>query len=114
MKPNAVARFAVVVFAIAGVALIAAAGLVSLKSFKFQQYDCGSVLFAKDPRNLAPRQATVPVRLTVANNRCEKTRTNRTHTATTFLVAGAVPLLIVLALPAISRQSRRRRRRLRM
>ena len=108
------ARFASVVLAIAGIALVAAAGVVSVHSFKYAQWDCGSVLFPKDPRNLASKHASVPLRLTIANNQCEKTRTSRTHTATTFLVAGAAPLLLVLALPALSRQSRRRRRRARM
>lgn len=114
VKPNQVARFVAVVLAIAGIALIGAAGVVSMHSFRYGRFDCGSVLFAKDPRNLASKQASVPRPLIQANNQCEKTRTSRTHTATTFLVAGAAPLLLVLALPAISRQSRRRRRRARM
>lgn len=117
MKPNQLARFAAVVLALAGVAALLAAGVVSLRSFQAQasglgkRYDCGSVLFAKDPRTLVPAHANVPQRLTVAEAHCEKIRTSRTHKALTFMIAGAAPLLLVLALPALSRRSRRARRR---
>ena len=53
----------------------------------------------------------VPPRLRLAYSRCQKTSDDRTHTATTFLIIGMIPLLIVLCLPAISRRSRRSRRR---
>ena len=120
MKTNQIARFAAIVLALAGVAALLAAAVVSVRSFEVhgpaRRFDCGSVLFAKDPRNLAPRSQTVPLALTRANNRCEKLRNDRTHKALTFMLAGAAPLLLVLALPFLSRRSRRsgRRRRVRM
>ena len=123
MKPNQLARFAAVVLALAGVAALIAAALVSLRSVETRvppgappPFDCGSVLFPKDPRNLAPPRANrVPFRLTKANNQCDKIRSDRTHKAIVYMVAGVVPLLLVLALPFLSRRSRRRgRRRVRM
>jgi hypothetical protein len=113
LKTSQLAKFAAVVLALAGVAALLAAGLVSVRSFDYhgpaQKYDCGSVLFAKDPRNLAPRRAIVPPRYARANRQCEKMRSDRTHKALVFMLAGAVPLLIVLALPFLSRRSRRSR-----
>jgi hypothetical protein len=120
VKNSQLARFAAVVLTLAGVAALLAAAVVSLRSFEVhfpvQKYDCGSILFAKDPRDLSPRARSVPVVLTRANHRCEKLRTERTHKALTFMIAGAVPLLLVLALPFLSRRSRRsgHRRRVRM
>lgn len=117
MKPYQIARFAAVVLALAGVAALLAAGVVSLHSFQAQggpqarRFDCGSVLFAKDPRNLAPANANVPRNLTVANNGCEKIRSDRTQKALRFMLVGAAPLLLVLALPALTRRSRRARNR---
>jgi hypothetical protein len=117
VKPNQAARFAAIVLALAGVAALLASVLVALGSFQVvagvpsRRYDCGSVLFAKDPRTLVPKAAQIPARFKVAENRCEKQSTSRTHKALTFMIAGAIPLLIVLALPAISRRSRRARRR---
>jgi hypothetical protein len=122
VKPNQLARFAALILALAGVAALLAASVVSLRGFETRvapfprQFDCGSVLFAKDPRNLAPPQRTVPPIYTKANNRCEHIRSDRTHKAIVYMVAGAVPLLLVLALPFFSRRSRRSRgrRRVRM
>jgi hypothetical protein len=115
VKPNQLARFAAMILALAGVAALLASAVVALRSFSVrgpvQRFDCGSVVFAKDPRNLAPRTKTLPQRFTVANNRCEKLRTDRTHKALTFMLAGAAPLLLVLALPFLSRRSRRSRSR---
>jgi quinol-cytochrome oxidoreductase complex cytochrome b subunit len=54
------------------------------------------------------------VRLQRAYKLCQNTSSNRTHTATTFLLVGVVPLLIVLTLPALSRRSRRSRSRRRV
>jgi hypothetical protein len=122
VKPNQLARFAAVVLALAGVAALLAAAVVSLRSFETRVspnprlFECGSVLFAKDPRNLAPPRGNVPPIFTRANNHCERLRTDRTHKALTFMLAGAAPLLLVLALPFLSRRSRRSRgrRRVRM
>jgi hypothetical protein len=120
VKTNQLARFAAVVLALAGVAALAAAAFVSVRTVETRmpvrpfKADCGSVLFAKDPRNLSPATRVVPPYLTAANNRCEKLRTERTHKALVYMLAGAAPLLLVLALPFLSRRSRRagRRRRL--
>jgi hypothetical protein len=122
VKSNQLARFAAVVLALAGAAALVAAAIVSLKSVETRipvrpfTADCGSVLSSKDPRNMAPATRTVPQYLTAANNRCEKLRSDRTHKALTYMLAGAAPLLLVLALPFLSRRSRRsgRRKRMRM
>jgi hypothetical protein len=115
VKTNQLARFAAVILVLAGVAALLASAVVALQSFQFhgpsRRFDCGSVVFAKDPRNLAPRTRTLPRRYTIANNRCEKMRSDRTHKALTFMLAGAAPLLVVLALPFLSRRSRRSRAR---
>jgi hypothetical protein len=119
VKPNQLARFAAVILALAGVAALVAAAVVSLRDVKtrvppFGKFDCGSVLFAKDPRDLAPPQRTVPPRFIRANNRCEHLRSDQTHKAIVFMIAGAIPLLLVLALPFLSRRARRSSRRRRM
>jgi hypothetical protein len=115
VKPNQLARFAAVVLALAGVAALLASAVVSLTKFDAQggpkRYACGSVLFAKDPRSLVPKQAPIPTVFSKAEANCERVRTNRTHKALTFMLAGAAPLLLVLALPALSRRSRRSRSR---
>ena len=120
MKPNQLARFAAVVLALAGVAALVAAAVFSLRGVQTRvppnprKFDCGSVLFAKDPRNLAPPRGNLPPRLVRANNRCEHLRSDETHKAIVFMIAGAVPLLLVLALPFLSRRTRRSRRRRRL
>jgi hypothetical protein len=122
VKPNQLARFAAVILALAGVAALLAAAVVSLRNFQTrvpanpQRFECGSVLFAKDPRNLAPPRGNVPPRFVRANRLCEQIRSDRTHKAIVYMVAGALPLLLVLALPFFSRRSRRSRgrRRVRM
>jgi hypothetical protein len=121
VKPNSLARFAAVILALAGVAALLAAAVVSLRGLEtrvppFGKFDCGSVLFAKDPRNLAPPRGEVPLYLKTANKKCENLRSDQTTKAITFMVAGAIPLLLVLALPFLSRRARRssRRRRVRM
>jgi hypothetical protein len=115
VKPNTAAKVAALLLAIVGLAALLAAGMVATSQFKVRvasrTYSCGSVIVAKDPRNLVGNRVQVPPRLRLAYSRCQKTSDDRTHTATTFLVVGMVPLLIVLCLPAISRRSRRSRRR---
>jgi hypothetical protein len=119
VKPNQLAKFAAVVLALAGVAALAASAAIALGSFQAtgltaRRFDCGSIVSAKDPRSLAPKLAKVPENMNVANANCEKIRNHRTNESLGFMVAGVVPLLLVLGLPAISRASRRasgRRRR---
>ena len=115
MKPNTAAKAAALLLAIVGIAALLAAGIVATRDFRVRvaskTYNCGSVIVAKDPRNLVGRRLQVPPRLRLAYSRCQKTSDDRTHTATTFLIIGMIPLLIVLCLPAISRRSRRSRRR---
>ena len=118
MKSSQLARFAAVILALAGVAALLASAVVSLRSFQAQgnlgpkRYDCGSVLFAKDPRALTPNLANrPPPNLRQANAQCEKLRTCRTRKALTFMLAGTAPLLLVLALPFLSSRARRARRR---
>jgi hypothetical protein len=113
MKPNNAARFAAVVLAIAGLSALLAAGLVATRDFTVtvrpRHYKCGSVLFPKDPRNAVSSRAAVPAANVRAAKLCSNTSSSRTHTATEFMVVGAIPLLIVLMLPALTRRSRRSR-----
>ena len=117
MRTNQAAKFAAVILAIAGLASMFAAGLVATKSFTVKAppsprvFKCGSVLFPKDPRNKVSARVKLPPAYQRAYNRCQHTSSNRIHTATTFLLVGVVPLLIVLTLPALSRRSRRSRAR---
>ena len=112
MRTNQAAKFAAVILAIAGLASMFAAGLVATKSSPSPRvFKCGSVLFPKDPRNKVSARVKLPPAYQRAYNRCQHTSSNRIHTATTFLLVGVVPLLIVLTLPALSRRSRRSRAR---
>jgi hypothetical protein len=122
VKPNQLARLAAVVLLLAGVAALLAAGLVAVRSFDARglpqnprRFDCGSVLFAKDPLTLVPRQANQPPpNFRQASANCEKLRSSRTRKSLTFMFAGVAPVLLVLALPAISRRSRRAKTRRRL
>ena len=113
MRTSTLARFAAIVLAIVGVALIVAAFLVATKPFsvsvKGQKFKCGSVLSSKDPRDLVSRRRGVPPRYKQAANRCQKKSSDLTQKAMTYLIAGVIPLLIVLMIPALSRRSRRAR-----
>ena len=115
MRPNTAARIAAIILAIAGLAAIVAAGVIATRNFTVtvgpRHFNCGSVIAAKDPRNLVGRRSTVPRRNKVAYSRCQKKSSDQTHKAITFLIVGVIPLLIVLTLPALSRRSRRARSR---
>ena len=117
MKTNQAAKFAAIVLAVAGLASMVGGALVATHSFTVRVpgspriFHCGSVLFPKDPRNKVSARVKLPVAFQKAYNRCQKTSSDRIHTATTFLLVGVVPLLIVLTLPALSRRSRRSRAR---
>ena len=115
MKPNTAARVAAIILAIAGLAAVVAAGLVATRDFRVtvggRQFKCGSVLVAKDPRNLVSRKVQIPRKYKVAYSRCQHKSSDLTHKAITFLVVGTIPLLFVLMLPALSRRSRRARAR---
>ena len=118
MRPNRAARIAALILALAGLASMVAAGLVATRSFTVtvgpRHYKCGSVLFPKDPRNRVSNRRSIPLALREAANRCGRTSSDRTKTATTFLLVGVIPLLIVLVLPAVSRRARRSRARRRI
>jgi hypothetical protein len=117
MRINTFAKAAALILAILGLAALLAGGMVATREFKVRvgrparTYKCGSVIVAKDPRNLVGNRVQVPPRLRKAYARCQSTSDSRTKTAITFLVVGMIPLLIVLMLPAISRRSRRSHRR---
>jgi hypothetical protein len=117
MRPNQAARIAATILALAGLAFMVAAGIVATRDFTVRVpgspriFRCGSVLSPKDPRNLVPTRLAVPPTYSRAYSRCQHTSSTQVHTATTFLVVGVVPLLIVLTLPAVSRRSRRSRAR---
>jgi hypothetical protein len=115
VRINTFAKAAALILAILGLAALLAGGLVATRQFQVtvagRNYKCGSVIIAKDPRNLVGNRVQVPPRLRRAANRCQSTSEDRTKTAITFLIVGMIPLLIVLMLPAISRRSRRSRRR---
>ena len=115
MKPYSAARVAAIILAIAGLAAVVAAGLVATRPFtvtvRGQHFKCGTVINAKDPRNRVSRRRTIPPAYRQAYNRCQHKSSDLTHKAITFLVVGTIPLLIVLMLPALSRNSRRARNR---
>ena len=117
MKTNQAAKFAAMILAIAGLSSMLGGALVATHSFTVRVsgspriFHCGSVLFPKDPRNKVSARVKLPLAFQKAYNRCQKTSSDRIHTATTFLLVGLVPLLIVLTLPAMSRRSRRSRAR---
>jgi len=94
-----------------GIVLLVVAATTALRHFHFQQYDCGSVVSAKDPRNRVSKRATVPLRLINANKQCEKLRTSRSHKATKYLIAGGAVLLVALIVPSVARVARRSRYR---
>ncbi|HYL51122.1 MAG TPA: hypothetical protein VEZ15_04070 [Acidimicrobiia bacterium] len=94
-----------------GIVLLGVAATTALRHFHFHQYDCGSVVSAKDPRNLVSKRATVPLRLINANKQCEKLRTSRSHKATNYLIAGGAVLLVALIVPSAARIARRSRYR---
>jgi hypothetical protein len=113
MRPNTAARIAAVILALAGLAAIVASGLIATRDFTVvvgsRKFKCGSVLVAKDPRNLVSRKQQIPRKYRLAYSRCQHKSSDQTHKAITFLVVGVIPLLIVLMLPALSRRSRRAR-----
>ena len=115
MRINTFAKAAALILAVLGLAALLAGGIIATRQFKVtvagRNYKCGSVIIAKDPRNLVGNRVQVPPRLRRAYTRCQNTSEDRTKTAITFLIVGMIPLLIVLMLPAISRRSRRSRRR---
>ena len=94
-----------------GIVLLLSAAATALSHFDFNSYDCGSVISAKDPRDLVSRRAAVPPRLVNANLQCEKLRTTRSHKATKYLIAGGSLLLVALLVPSVVRMSRRSRYR---
>jgi hypothetical protein len=99
------------IFGVVGIALLLTAASTALRHFEFNNFDCGSVISAKDPRDRVPRRAAVPLRLVNANLQCEKLRMARSERATKYLIAGAIPLLVALAVPSVVRISRRSRYR---
>ena len=115
MRPNTAARIAAIILALAGLAAIVAAGIIATRDFSVvvagRQYQCGSVIASKDPRNKVSRRVQIPRRYKLAYSRCQHKSSDLTHKAITFLVVGTIPLLFVLMLPALSRRSRRTRAR---
>ena len=112
MRPNTAARIAAIILAVAGLAAIVAAGVIATRDFtvvagRGRHFKCGSVIQAKDPRNLVSRKVQIPRQYKVAYSRCQHKSSDLTHKAITFLIVGTIPLLIVLTLPALSRRSRR-------
>jgi hypothetical protein len=116
MKPNRIAQAIAVILAIFGVAALLAAGLIATKPYsvtvKQRHYKCGSVLAPKDPRNRVSNKLQLPRNYQRAYKLCTNTSSDRIKTATKFLIIGAIPLLIVLMLPSLTRRSRRSRRRM--
>ncbi len=116
MKPNRVAQATAVILAIFGVACLLAAGLIATRHYtvtvRGRHFNCGSVLAPKDPRNKVSTRTQLPRGYQRAYRLCTNTGSDRTKTATKFLIVGAIPLLLVLMLPSLTRRSRRSRRRM--
>jgi hypothetical protein len=82
------------------------------KSKRLRTYECGSVLRAKDVRNLvSKRTPNVPAPLLNAYNRCEAQRSKHSRRATILLIAGAALLVAAFTIPAINRARRRQGQR---
>ena len=120
MRTSTLARVAAITLAIIGVACLVASLRVATEqltvSVARHKFKCGSVLNAKDPRELVSSRRQVTPLYKRANNRCDKKRSDYTQKAITLFVAGVIPLLIVLMIPALSRRTRmaRGRRRTRL
>jgi hypothetical protein len=120
VKTGTLARVAAIVLAIVGVACLVASLRVATETFSVsvrgQKFNCGSVLASKDPRDLVSSRSQVPGRYKRANRQCERKSDDYTERAIKLFVAGVVPLLIVLMIPALARRSRmaRGRRRTRL
>jgi hypothetical protein len=114
------ARVAAIVVAIVGVAFLVSSLRVATKQFTVSvqghRFKCGSVLSHKDPRELVSSRQQVTTLYKRANYRCNKKSSKYTHQAIRLFVAGAIPVLIVLMIPALARRSRmaRGRRRTRL
>ena len=96
-------------------ACLLAAGLIATREYTVRaggrHFNCGSVLSPNDPRNRVSNRVQLPRAYQQAYRRCSNTSTQRTQTATKFLIVGVIPLLIVLMLPSLTRRSRRGRSR---
>jgi hypothetical protein len=110
VRMSTLTRAVVILLAIVGAVFLVASLLAAVRPFdvhwKGHRFKCGSVLAPKDPRDLVSSRAQVPQLYKQANNRCQKRRKEHTHTAIKDLVAGVVPLLVVLMIPALGRRSR--------
>lgn len=103
----------VLLLTLAGLAMIAVASYGAFETFDHAQYECGSVMNPKDPRDLGSTHAAVPPALVGAHDKCEARRENESEQARMFLVGGAILLVGALAAPTLARRIRRFRRHLR-
>jgi hypothetical protein len=110
MRTNTLARVAMIVLAVVGVAFLVAALLVAVRPIEVHvrghRFKCGSVLAPKDPRNIVSNAGHVPALFKQGNSRCQKKRSDYAHKAIKYLVAGVIPVLIALMIPALGRRSR--------
>ena len=120
MRSSTLAKVAAITLAIIGVAFLLASLRVATDSYSVsvrgQKFNCGSVLASKDPRDLVSSRSQVPPRYKQANRQCQRKSDEYTEEAIRLFVAGVIPLLIVLMIPALARRSRmaRGRRRTRL
>jgi hypothetical protein len=120
MRTSTLAKVAAITLAIIGVFCLLWSLRVATDDItvfvRGHKFKCGSVLNAKDPRELVSSRQQVTRLFKQANNRCDKKRSDQTQKAITLFVAGVIPLLIVLMIPALGRRSRmaRGRRRTRL
>lgn len=119
--------FAIVVIfvTIIGVVLLALAADSAVSTFsvrgrnfraptsrRLRTYECGSVVRAKDVRNLVSRRTpVVPAPLLNAYSRCEAKRSHQSRRATILLIVGAALLVAAFTIPAINRARRRQGQR---
>src|SRR6188508_1827787 len=115
MRSSTLAKVAAITLAIIGVACLVWSLRVATEDItvfvRGHKFNCGSVLNAKDPRKLVSSRQQVTRLYKQANNRCDRKRSDQSHEAITLFVAGVVPLLIVLMIPALARRSRMARGR---
>jgi hypothetical protein len=115
----------VIIVTIIGVVLLALAAESAIGTFsvrgrnfrapaskRLRTYQCGSVIRAKDVRNLvSKRTPNIPAPLLNAYTRCEARRSHNSRRATILLIVGAALLVAAFTIPAINRARRRQGQR---
>jgi len=102
-------RAASVLVGLVGLGVLIFAGTIAFGSFKYQTFDCGSVISPKDPMNrVVTRRAAIPPRLITAHNKCNDMRSSRAARSVVTMGIGVGIIFVSLATPTLIRLARRR------